>query len=102
MTTAVRDEWRVEELRSFAVLDTPAEPGFDDLTELTAHLCQAPIALVSLVEADRQWFKSAVGLGVPGTAIEDSFCRYALDDTNLSDAGLLEVPDATADERFAA
>jgi diguanylate cyclase (GGDEF)-like protein/PAS domain S-box-containing protein len=89
---------RLAALHALAVLDTPPEPGFDDLTRLAAHICGVPIALVSLVDRDRQWFKSCVGLpGASETPRDQAFCAHAI----LTPDELLEVPDATADPRFA-
>jgi PAS domain S-box-containing protein len=83
-------------LRDYAVLDTPPEQIFDDLTELAAHICEAPIALISLVDENRQWFKSRVGLTADETARDISFCGHA-----ILQPALFIVPDATKDERFA-
>ncbi|MBJ7339813.1 PAS domain S-box protein [Mycolicibacterium sp.] len=90
---AERDRLRV--LVDFAIMDTPAEAAFDDLAALAAHLCGAPMALVSLVDADRQWFKARHGLSVSQTPREQSFCAHALRGT-----GLLVVPDTRLDPRF--
>ena len=87
---------RLEALRLHEVLDTPAERGFDDLARLAAEVCGTPIALVSLVDADRQWFKARVGLGAAETPRRDSFCSHA-----IRGDGLFVVPDARADDRFA-
>jgi len=87
---------RLEVLRDYALLDTPPEQIFDDLTELAAHICEAPIALISLVDENRQWFKSRVGLTVEETARDISFCGHA-----ILQPALFIVPDATKDERFA-
>jgi GAF domain-containing protein len=78
------------------VLDTPPEPGFDDLALLASHVCGTPIAMVSLVDADRQWFKSRVGLDLTETPREVAFCAHAIAGTEP-----LVVPDALADDRFA-
>ena len=86
---------RLDALRSFAVLDTPPEPGFDDLTRLAAHVCGTPVALVSLIDTCRQWFKSRHGLDAAETPRDIAFCSHA-----ILDDGLFEVPDAAADERF--
>ncbi len=87
---------RLQALRSYDVLDTPAEPAFDALTTLAAHIAGVPIALVSLVDADRQWFKSRYGLDAPETPRDVSFCGHVV----ATDAPLI-VPDAWQDERFA-
>jgi len=78
------------------VLDTPAELEFDNLTRLATQLCQTPIALMSLVDTTRQWFKAKVGVEFEQTAREISFCAYA-----ILQPGLLIVPDAQQDPRFA-
>jgi GAF domain-containing protein len=87
---------RLKVLWQYEVLDTVPEEVFDDLTELAARICEAPIALISLVDEKRQWFKSKVGVTVNETSRDLSFCAYAI---NQSD--LFIVPDATQDERFA-
>ena len=86
---------RLQALCSYNVLDTAPEEGFDDLTSLAAELCDAPISVVSLVDTDRQWFKSRVGLGMSETPRDQAFCAYALH----SDQPLI-VEDATRDPRF--
>ena len=87
---------RLRALRELEILDTDPEPVFDDLTALATQLIGAPIALVSLVDADRQWFKSRQGLQPQQTPRDWSFCAHAI----LQD-GLMEVRDARADPRFA-
>jgi len=87
---------RLDALRQAHILDTPPEEGFDDLTRLAAHLCGVPIAAVSLINADRQWFKSMLGLETCETPRETAFCAHTILQTDL-----LVVPDASADERFA-
>ena len=84
-------------LRAYAILDTPEEQAFDDLTRLASHLCGTPIATVTLIDADRQWFKSRVGLTGRETARGLAFC-----DHTIRGPGLMVVPDAAADPRFAA
>ena len=86
---------RITTLRSFNILDTAAEERFDRLTRLAKRLFGVPIALVSIVDADRQWFKSCVGLAASETPRDVSFCGHAV----LSDE-ILMVPDALADVRF--
>lgn len=88
---------RLARLRALGVLDTGPEALFDALTRLAAEHAQVPIALVSLVDADRQWFKANQGLeGVQETPRDQAFCAHTI----LQD-GLMEVPDAQADPRFA-
>jgi GAF domain-containing protein len=87
---------RLEVLWQYDVLDTVPEEVFDDLTELAARICEAPIALISLVDEKRQWFKSKVGLTVSETSRDLSFCAYA-----ITQGELFIVPDATLDARFA-
>jgi GAF domain-containing protein len=87
---------RLKVLWQYEVLDTVPEEVFDDLTELAAKICEAPIALISLVDEDRQWFKSKVGLTVSETSRNHSFCAYA-----ITQPDLFIVPDATKDPRFA-
>lgn len=86
---------RVQTLRSLNVLDSAPEERFDRLTRLARRLFNVPIALVSLVDADRQWFKSCIGLGASETGRDVSFCGHAI----LGDQ-ILMVTDAEQDERF--
>ena len=87
---------RLKVLWQYEVLDTVPEELFDDLTELAARICEAPIALLSLVDQSRQWFKSKVGTTLKETSRDISFCAYA-----ILQPELFVVPDATLDERFA-
>lgn len=87
---------RLKGLRELMLLDTPAEALFDTLARKAAEVCNTPIALVSLVDSDRQWFKANVGLtGVTETARNVAFCAHAIMNDHL-----LVVHDATSDERF--
>lgn len=88
---------RLALLHSMALLDTPAETAFDDITRLAAQITGRPIALIGLVDADRTWFKSRVGLNVVESPRDISFCSSA-----MSTDDVFEVPDACADPRFAA
>lgn len=86
---------RLAALRALAVLDTPPEEPFDRATRLAAALFNVPVALVSFVDADRQWFKSCFGIAVCETPREASFCAHA-----IAAREMLVVPDALADDRF--
>ena len=85
---------RQKALETYGILDTPAEQGFDDLTAVAAQVCDVPIALVSLIDGERQWFKSKVGLCVSETSRDAAFCAYAIQ----RDEPLI-IRDATLDPR---
>jgi len=87
---------RLKVLWQYEILDTVPEEVFDDLTELAARICEAPIALISLIDEDRQWFKAKVGVTVKETSRDISFCAHA-----IKQQGLFIIPDATQDLRFA-
>lgn len=89
---------RVEAVRKLRVPDTPPEPGFDRITRLTADIFDAPTALVSLVDGDRQWFKSRHGMELAETSRADGFCNHAI---QAAPGGVMVVPDAAQDPRFA-
>ncbi len=93
---AWKESDRLAALRSYRVLDTPPEPAFDDLVELAARACQTPVALISLIDERRQWFKAEVGLGMSETSLDRSICLSA-----MLLPGLTIVPDLTEDPRFA-
>lgn len=86
---------RLKVLWQYDVLDTVPEEVFDDLTALAAHICEAPVALISLVDENRQWFKARVGTSLKETSRDISFCAHAI----LND-DLLLISDATKDPRF--
>lgn len=86
---------RLAALRRYGVLDTPAEQAFDDLAHLAAFICGTPISVVSLIDVDRQWFKSEIGLDTRETHRDVAFCAHA-----ILDRDVFVVPDATADGRF--
>ncbi|MEO8549519.1 MAG: diguanylate cyclase [Kofleriaceae bacterium] len=88
---------RLRELYSYMILDTPAEPALDRITSIVAKVLDVPIALVSFIDEDRQWFKSCLGLPIEETSRDVAFCAYAI----LEDE-VLVVQDALADPRFAA
>ena len=89
------EDQRLEVLRSYQILDTPAESAFDDLTLLASKICGTPISLVSLIDRDRQWFKSKLGLGASETHRDFAFCSHA-----ILQADPFVIPDAQADDRF--
>src|SRR6478735_8736094 len=92
----VNDETaRLAALRTYRILDTDPEPAFDDLALLASHICGTPIALISLIDENRQWFKAQVGIGVRETARSVSFCAHA-----IQHEGMFVVPDAAQDPRF--
>ncbi|TAF56377.1 MAG: sensor histidine kinase [Sphingobacteriia bacterium] len=90
------DQRRLKELYRYQVLDTPAEDEFDDVVKLAAMICQAPMALISLMDAERQWFKAKWGIAAQEFPRDISFCGHTL----LAEAEIFEVPDAQADEKF--
>ncbi|BCM91313.1 cyclic di-GMP phosphodiesterase [Abditibacteriota bacterium] len=87
---------RLEALRQYGILDTAPEQEFDDLTHLAAQICGTPISAVTLVDEERQWFKSRLGLDILETPRDVSFCAHA-----ILENGLMLIPDASVDERFA-
>ncbi|NJM18507.1 MAG: tetratricopeptide repeat protein [Richelia sp. RM2_1_2] len=87
---------RLAALRQYQILDTPSEKVFDDFTFLAAQICRTPIALISFVDGDRQWFKSKVGVDVDCTPRDVAFCAYA-----IMQQQPLVVPNALKDSRFA-
>ena len=90
------EKHRLNVLWQYDVLDTVPEEVFDDLTELAAHICEAPIAMISLVDEKRQWFKSVIGISMRETSRDISFCTHA-----IMQPDLFIVPDAAKDKRFA-
>lgn len=88
---------RLQALRSLHLLDSPPRASFDAITALAAHLCQTPIALISLIDSDRQWFLSRQGLTLPQTRRSEAFCAHSI----CQSEPVMEVPDATTDPRFA-
>ena len=91
----ITNQARVAELQKYAILDTEPEQAFDDLTLLASYVCKTPIALISLVDEDRQWFKSRVGMSVTQTARDVAFCSTAIQQSDV-----FVVPDTLQDERF--
>lgn len=91
----IQEVARVAALQKYAILDTDPEQAFDDLTLLASYICRTPIALISLVDENRQWFKSKVGLDVSETSREVAFCSRAILQNDV-----FIVPDTLQDERF--
>src|SRR5271169_2107089 len=89
------EQARLEALRSYGILDTDAEEEFDAITRLAAYLCGTPVAMISLVDATRQWFKSKVGVELTETPRDVSFCAHTI----LQSEPLI-VPDTQKDARF--
>jgi diguanylate cyclase (GGDEF)-like protein/PAS domain S-box-containing protein len=87
---------RQEELSSYQILDTETESAFDDLVKLASQVCGTPICMVTLVDKERQWFKSKMGVAITETPRDISFCGHA-----IAQQSAFIVPDATKDERFA-
>ncbi len=89
------EQARLQALRRYDILDTAPESNYDDVTRLAADICDTPIALITFVDSDRQWFKSRRGLSYRQTQREIAFCSQAIEGTDV-----MLVPDATSDERF--
>ena len=86
---------RIQALHAYEILDTAAESEFDRITEIASRVCDMPISLISLIDKERQWFKSRVGFDLEETPRDLSFCQYTLTEDQL-----LEIRDAAQDDRF--
>ena len=87
---------RLRELRRYEILDTDRERAFDEIVELAAELCDAPVSVVNFIDEERQWFKAEVGLGVRSTPLDTSLCGHV-----ILQGEFVEIPDTLADERMA-
>ena len=87
---------RIADLRALNILDTPREPRFDDLTDMVADVFDVPMVFLTLVDSDRQWYKSTCGIEVDSTPRDIAFCAHAI----VESEGLV-VPNAAEDARFA-
>jgi len=94
-TIPPNEQLRLAALHNYAILDSAPEAEFDRITALAALICETPVALISLVDSDRQWFKSAQGFDQKETLRNISFCQHTI----LSEE-LMEIKDATRDKRF--
>ena len=86
---------RLKALKRYNVLDTLSEEEYDNITKLASYICNVPIALISLIDEKRQWFKSKIGLGVDETTREISFCQHAIMTNNI-----FEVQNTLEDDEF--
>ena len=86
---------RLQALREYHALDTGPEQAFDDIVKLASHVCGTPIAVVTLIDEERQWFKAKIGLAAQETSRDIAFCAYTILGTDT-----MVVPDARADPRF--
>ncbi|WP_009632303.1 diguanylate cyclase [Synechocystis sp. PCC 7509] len=90
------EDARLKNLCQYQIIDTPTEKAYDDITRLAASICGTPTAIISIVDANRQWFKSKVGLEIEETSREQAFCAYT-----ILGQEVFIVPDTLKDERFA-
>lgn len=96
MSAKKHEAERLEALYQYQILDTDPETAFDDIALLASQICETPIALITLVDEARQWFKANIGLAATETPRDVAFCNHAIRQTDM-----MIVPDALADPRFA-
>ena len=92
----IREKERIKELESYNILDTLPEDDYDSIVAIAAEICDTEISLISLIDEDRQWFKSKIGLAVDETSRDVSFCAHAIND----EKNTFIIEDAKKDERF--
>ena len=92
----LNEKERLADLYRYDILDTDAEQQFDELILLASRICNAPVSLISLIDADRQWFKARIGMEAEETHRDTSFCSHG-----ILNGDIFIVPDAAADTRFA-
>ena len=90
------EQARLKALNEYFILDTLPEDDFDDITSIASEICNTPIALVSIIDSDRQWFKSRYGIKIAETTRDNSFCAHTIS----TPAEVFIIPDLTKDERF--
>ncbi len=95
-TIPSNEEARLRELQLLDILDTLPEEEYDEITQLASQICEVPVSLISLIDKDRQWFKSAHGTDSKETPRDYAFCAHAINTPNE----IFEIPDARLDERF--
>ncbi len=96
-TLPFNEKERLSVVKSYDILDSLPEQDYDDLTSLASEICQTPISLISLIDDQRQWFKSSHGIEVYETPRDSAFCSHTI----LNPKEVLMVPDLREDERFA-
>ena len=94
---AQKEKERLEALRQYYILDTPPEPVFDEAVKLAATICETPMAVITLLDEQRQWFKASVGMSLRETSRDISFCAHTI---TFEQDDLMIVPDAQRDSRF--
>lgn len=93
----MREQERLQKLRELAIMDSPDEKVFDEFTSMAAAICNTPVALISLLDGERQWFKSRVGIEEKATPRDVAFCHHAIQEPGE----VMVVGNALADQRFA-
>jgi len=92
----INEQKRLDSLEQLAIIDSFPEETYDSITKLASYICQTPIAVVNIIGSEQNWFKSKYGTDLPGSSREESFCGHTI----MEPETLLEVPNASKDERF--